>query len=108
MDSPGSKVAAIIDRYRQQLGLMGIDVVEVILFGSHAWGAPHADSDIDLLIVSPDFEPMTTRERLELLGMAAARIWEPIEALACTPNELARAEPATLLEHIARRGLRVA
>jgi predicted nucleotidyltransferase len=25
----------------------------VILFGSHAYGAPHADSDVDLLVVMP-------------------------------------------------------
>ncbi|MCK4303716.1 MAG: nucleotidyltransferase domain-containing protein [Candidatus Eisenbacteria sp.] len=108
MDSPGSEIAGIVDRYRQQLGLMGISVVGVILFGSRARGEASEGSDIDLLIVSPDFEPMTTRERLELLGVAAARLWEPIEALACTPDELAHAEPATLLEDIAQKGLRVA
>ncbi len=108
MDSPGSKIVDIVDRYREQLRLMGIDVTEVILFGSHARGTANEASDIDLLIVSPAFESMNTRERLELLGVAAARIWEPIEALACTPDELIRAETATLLEEIARNGMRVA
>ena len=41
-------------------------------------------SDIDLLIVSSNFETLNTRERLELLGVAAARLWQPIEAVACT------------------------
>ncbi|MBI3911263.1 MAG: nucleotidyltransferase domain-containing protein [Armatimonadetes bacterium] len=27
---------------------------QIILFGSHAWGAPHEDSDVDLLVVVPD------------------------------------------------------
>src|ERR1043166_3139910 len=26
---------------------------EIILFGSHAWGTPHSDSDVDLLIILP-------------------------------------------------------
>ena len=108
MDSPGPKIAEVVARYRQQLHLMGVEVTEVILFGSHAWGTANEASDIDLLIVSPTFKPMSTRERLELLGVAAARIWEPIEALACTPEELTGAETATLLAEIARSGMRVA
>ena len=31
---------------------------QIILFGSHAWGTPHDDSDVDLLLVMPeDAEP---------------------------------------------------
>jgi uncharacterized protein len=26
---------------------------KIILFGSHAWGTPHKDSDVDLLVVMP-------------------------------------------------------
>ena len=29
-----------------------LDISEVILFGSYAWGTPEGDSDIDLLVVS--------------------------------------------------------
>ena len=31
-------------------------VKKIILFGSYAHGKPHKDSDIDLAVVSPDFE----------------------------------------------------
>ena len=58
---------------------MGIRVEGVILFGSHARGEANEGSDIDLLIVSPDFEGLNTRARLERLGVAAARLWQPIE-----------------------------
>ena len=27
---------------------------QVILFGSHAWGQPNEDSDVDLLVIVPD------------------------------------------------------
>jgi predicted nucleotidyltransferase len=87
---------------------MGIRAEGVILFGSHARGEAREGSDIDMLIVSPDFEELNTRERLELLGVAAARLWQPIEAMACTPDELAEVEPATLLEEILETGVRVA
>ena len=40
---------------------------KVILFGSHAWGEPSADSDIDLYIVTSDATtPATYHERSEL------------------------------------------
>ena len=40
---------------------------KVILFGSHAWGEPSADSDIDLYIVTRDTTtPTTYHERSEL------------------------------------------
>jgi predicted nucleotidyltransferase len=39
----------------------------VILFGSHAYGTPHRDSDIDLLVVTEDeYIPQTFKERQKL------------------------------------------
>ncbi len=38
----------------------------IILFGSHAYGTPHEDSDIDILVVTnDDFMPTTFSERLK-------------------------------------------
>ena len=108
MVAPRSEIADLIARYCVQLGKMGIRVERALLFGSYARGVEREGSDIDVLIVSPDFSALNMRERLEYLGTAAARLWQPIEALACTPDELAHAEPATLLEEIVRTGVRVA
>jgi predicted nucleotidyltransferase len=105
---PRSEIADVIIRYCSQLGEMGIRVERALLFGSYACGAEREGSDIDVLIVSSDFSALNARKRLEYLGTAAARLWQPIEALACTPEELAHAEPATLLEEIIRIGVRVA
>jgi len=41
-----------------------IKVEKVILFGSHARGEAHRDSDIDLIIISPDFKKMDFMKRL--------------------------------------------
>jgi predicted nucleotidyltransferase len=107
MDTPRPEIAAIITQYCAQLEALGIHVERAILFGSHARSEAHNGSDIDVLIVSSDFEPLNTRERLERLGTAAARLWQPIEAIACTPAELAHVEPATLLEEIVQTGVQV-
>ena len=54
------------------------------------------------------FETLNTPERLEQLTTAAARLWQPIEAMACTPTELVHVELATLLEEISQTGVQVA
>ncbi len=59
----------------------------LILFGSLAHGEAHQESDIDLVVISEDFYGKDLRERLEILGVAAARILEPIEAFGVTEEE---------------------
>jgi predicted nucleotidyltransferase len=72
-------VARIIADYRPE---------KIILFGSFAYGEPHADSDIDLLIIkaTPErlFQRMATVRRL--VAGAAGRT--PFEPLILTPAEV--------------------
>ena len=54
-------ISEIIEIYKQQ------GVERVILFGSHAYGNPTIDSDIDLMIVVPfDAIPSSHREKMDL------------------------------------------
>ena len=80
MSQKRQKIEKIIDRYRQELKNLGIKVEKVILYGSYAKGNPREDSDIDLIVVSGDFMKLNLRERLEVLGLAAGKVFEPIEA----------------------------
>ncbi|GBC76408.1 hypothetical protein HRbin07_00609 [bacterium HR07] len=97
-------VAHIIERFRQQLLAMGIRPEQFILFGSQAHGDSTLESDIDLIVISRDFATKDVRERLELLGVAAARILEPIEAFGVTPEEWDRGE-WLFLQEAAKDGL---
>ena len=48
--------------------LMPLHPQKVILFGSFAYGTPHQDSDIDLLVVTKDdFIPMNFKERMQVV-----------------------------------------
>ncbi len=78
----------IIKRYRTQLEKMGIRPTRVLLFGSQAAGTAREGSDIDLIVISSDWKKYNHRQRLELLGIAAARILEPVQAQGFTPNEI--------------------
>jgi predicted nucleotidyltransferase len=68
---------------------MGIRCEQVLLFGSYAAGTAHEGSDIDLFVISPDWAHYSERERLEMLGVAAVRILESIQARGITPEEIA-------------------
>ncbi len=97
-------IASVLERFKQQLIIMGVRPERLILFGSCARGHNEAWSDIDLVVISQDFAGKDLRERLELLGVAAARILEPIEAFGVTPEEWAHGEWA-FLENAARDGI---
>ncbi|KKM12715.1 hypothetical protein SY88_02280 [Clostridiales bacterium PH28_bin88] len=92
----------VIASYLNVLGQFGIRVQRALLFGSQAKGTASDDSDIDLLIISNDFAGLNLRERAEILGRAAARIMEPVEARGYTPEEidLHKLSPASFLRDI--------
>ena len=98
----------IIRRYRAELLKDGIHCERILLFGSQARGTAHEWSDIDLIVVSPDWAPYNGRERLEILGMAAGRIMEPIQAQGFTPAEIANHELTTFWEYVLAEAVPVA
>ena len=100
MVKTGQQIEEIIKQYTSKLVDLGIGVVRVILFGSYAKGHPREDSDIDLIVVSKDFERMNIRERLEILGVASARIMQPIQAKGYTPQEMESKEKDLFLSEI--------
>lgn len=62
--------------------------LQIVLYGSFAWGTPHADSDIDLLIVKDTEEsPLQRRVHVRRL-VAQARRQAPFSPLVLTPAEL--------------------
>ncbi len=88
MDKEGLDIQAVIGQFAEALKTQGIQIDRIILFGSQARGDAREDSDIDLLVVSSDFAQMPLYRRYEVLGKALARVMQPIEPLACTPDEV--------------------
>ena len=94
------ELAQIIYRFRRQLEKMGVHAEQVLLYGSQARGVAREGSDIDLIVISKDWENLNSRERLELLGIAAARILEPVQAQGFTPAEISQRKLMPFWEHI--------
>lgn len=81
------------------------DPEKIILFGSHAWGTPNADSDVDILVIvrSADTSPARRAARayrsLQGLGI-------PTEIIVSTSEEIERYRfvPASLTRKILEKG----
>ena len=71
---------------------------KLILFGSYATGANREGSDIDVVVVSTDFAGKDYWERTNILSQAICELFEPIEAVALTPDEWEKGE-STVVEY---------
>lgn len=107
MSKTRQKVKEIVKKYKNVLKGLGVNVDRVILYGSHARGRATKYSDIDLIVISEDFRKMNLRERLEILGIAAARIMMPIEAKGYTSKEVKTISRFSFLSGILRAGVKV-
>jgi predicted nucleotidyltransferase len=61
----------------------------VFLFGSHAYGAPDGDSDIDLLVIKDTQESFFDRLTSARRAVTGTHKGIPLDLLVLTPGELA-------------------
>ena len=86
MDREKDKVISLLQHFKEKIKEK-IDVEKVIFFGSRLKGDNTADSDIDLLIVSSDFEGIKYFKRASNLYY----IWDQpydIDIICLTPDEV--------------------
>src|SRR5256886_15957158 len=57
---------------------------KIILFGSHAYGQPHDDSDVDILVVMPARNQIDQAIRIR----TAVEAPFPMDLIVCTPKNL--------------------
>jgi predicted nucleotidyltransferase len=81
-------VKKIITEYINRLNRLGIEVSQIILYGSYAKGNPREYSDIDIAVVSQTFNKLDIFERQDLLSKAHHRLAEPIEPIGLTPDQM--------------------
>lgn len=75
---------------------------KIILFGSYAYGTPHAESDVDLLVIMPAYDVVNQAIRI---GMAFEREFS-LDLIVRTPKQIARGlkEDDWFLREIVEKG----
>ena len=65
------------------------DPEEIVLFGSHAWGTPNEDSDLDLLVIVTDSREQPAR-RARRAYRCLRGVMVPLDILVRTRGEVER------------------
>lgn len=82
------EIKRIIAQFKKRLGELGVEVSQIILYGSYAKGKPREFSDIDIAVVSPTFKKLDIFKRQEILSIAHHGFDEPIEPIGLTPDQI--------------------
>lgn len=78
---------------------------KIVLFGSHAWGHPDENSDLDLLVVVPESDQPAPR-RAARAYRCLREVPIPLDILVKTREEVERTRhvPASLIHEVLERG----
>ena len=63
---------------------------KIILFGSYAYGEPHGDSDLDMLVIKETPERRRDRRIAVRRMISDTHTHIPLDVLVLTPNEVAQ------------------
>lgn len=96
----------IIDVYLKNIP-KNIRVKGIFLFGSYASDKVSKDSDLDFIVISPDFRKMQFMKRLELLshvqGADPITCSVPMDIIGYTPNEFENIDKESVIMRRAKK-----
>lgn len=98
------EIRNVIAKFVNQLAMKGIHVKKVMVYGSHASGRAHSDSDLDVAIISPDFGKDRYEERKTLL-QAAWRVDPRIEPIPVSSKSYEHDTWVPLIHEIREKGV---
>ena len=85
----------------------GLNITQIVLFGSQARGATKEGSDIDIAIISDDFQGKDIFQRAQLTKEAEIearkKFLVPLDVITLTPEELQ--DESSLIARFVRNGL---
>lgn len=101
-------VIEIVRRYLEALPRYGIHAKKGVPFGSFAAGRPHEWSDIDLVVIAPEFDQPDTIELVKHRWRAPVAADNRIEPIACGEREWETDDARPVLEIVCRQGIDIA
>ncbi len=103
-----SEILSTVKRYLAALCDVGIHTRRAVLFGSFACGKADQWSDIDLIVIAPEFDNPSDRELLNAMWRATGLADDRIEPIACGEREWETDGGRPILEIARREGIVIA
>jgi len=100
-----SEVMAALRRYLKALDSCGIHASRLVLFGSFAREDAHEFSDIDLIVIAPEFDGPRDKTLIEKIWQATMWADKRIEPVACGQREWETDQSRPVLEIARREGI---
>jgi len=97
-------IVRVVQSYLTAVSARGLAVRQAILFGSHARGDAHPDSDVDILVIAPEFDEPYDKSRVDLLWELRAQTDSRIEPIAVGERQWREDDASALIETARREG----
>jgi predicted nucleotidyltransferase len=101
------KVIDAVKAYLNRLTQSGLSVAFGVLFGSQVTGQAGDLSDIDLIVVSPQFDSGISRDLISKLWHVAARTDSRIEPIPCGQDQWQNNKSDAILEIARNEGISI-
>jgi predicted nucleotidyltransferase len=101
------KVIAAVKEYLNRLAQNGLSIAFGVIFGSQVTGHANDLSDIDLIVVSPKFDGIISREIINKLWHIAARTDSRIEPIPCGQQQWQNNTSDAIIEIARNEGLTI-
>ena len=95
-------IVKVVQDYLAAVRRSGVQASRAIVFGSCARGDAGPDSDVDILVVAPEFDGVYDRTRIDLLWTLRAQTDSRVEPIAVGERQW-REDNASAIIEIARR-----
>lgn len=92
------EIKKIAREYRKELERAGYSIKKIMLFGSYSKGTIHDWSDVDFLVISPNFDMKNDFDERVKINVIANKISPLIEAHLTSFEEFSQPESPWLVE----------
>lgn len=103
-----SAVIEIVQRYLAALPAYGVHPTCAVLYGSFAREQANEWSDIDLVVIAPEFDESRSITSIKRLWRATGAADDRIEPIACGEREWETDDARPILEIARREGIEIA
>ena len=102
-----SGITNIVERYLGFLPSRGIHPTSAVLFGSQLTGTAHQWSDIDLVVIAPEFDGAPSYHDVNQLWRSTVHVDNRIEPIACGTLEWERETNRPIIDIAKREGVMI-